>query len=185
MYLNLPRNNTDNTRPTKSDTAAVEKRHIESIGTSLDLGENLAIVLRDSHWQSLTALLHLSVWLPIESSSRDTFKIRVLEGRLVTVQKLKDQEWSYHITYLCAKVVLHTLSKNSLGNVSCNKGSHDEGVVAQERVLEEQSRGRSNSYRFCDWGDAVWLMFNVVDLLAVVCWCSVSEAASGGAIPRM
>jgi hypothetical protein len=54
-----PRNDPNDTAPTESDPEETEETHIEAIGSSLDLGQDLSIVFGDSGWQGLASLLGL------------------------------------------------------------------------------------------------------------------------------
>lgn len=46
----IPRNDTNHTRPSKSDSAETKQRHIQSICSTLDLREDFTIVFRESRW---------------------------------------------------------------------------------------------------------------------------------------
>lgn len=77
------RDKTDYAAPAKADAHKIEKGHVKTICASLDLGQDLAIVLRDAWWQGLLALLEFACRSPVESGSRDLLKVWILFAKFI------------------------------------------------------------------------------------------------------
>lgn len=83
-YLDdLRRDQSDDATPAEADAEKVEQTHVETICASLDLCQDLAIVLGDAWWQSLLALLDLARRPPVESRRWNLLKVWVLECSLL------------------------------------------------------------------------------------------------------
>lgn len=72
------RNQTDDAAPTKFNTATGEQRLIESVGSTLDLCQDLSVLLGDSWRQCLSAFLDFASRGAIKPGGRDGFKVGVL-----------------------------------------------------------------------------------------------------------
>lgn len=79
MTRGLPRNNPNDTAPTKPNPKESKETHVEAVSPSLDLGQDLAIMFRDARRQSLLALLGSALArLPVQPSRGDSLKVGVL-----------------------------------------------------------------------------------------------------------
>lgn len=81
--MNLRRYKADRATPAEAHTEEAEQGHVKAVRPSLDLGQDLAVVLRDAGREGLLALLALlAAGLAIESARRDFFEVGILKATL-------------------------------------------------------------------------------------------------------
>ena len=110
MGIDVRWDQANDTAPTEANAATVEEGKIKAVRAPLDLGQDLGVMVRDSRWQRLLALLDLSRWSPVQSGRGHTLEVWILQ----VVSKILGGIVRSSVTTKCYTPLFQTCSKATL-----------------------------------------------------------------------